>query len=426
MILDRTIPPAFKDIEQISIVHANEITLDNGVKVHTLFAGTEKVVRFELIFKAGHWYEPYNGVSYFTTKLLSAGTKNHSAKEIEEKIAFYGAFLDIITGYDRSSIVIYALSKHLPSLLPLLSEMVKESVFPDEELENLRKISLQHYKVNQQKTSFLASQKFRKSIFGIDHPYSRTIDEEAILKVNKDELINFYNSYFGSSGLDIVVSGNTEEDLIPHINTWFGKETWGLKPRSVDSYILQSSAEKNIVIEKSDSVQSSIRLGKLLFPINHPDYFKLSLLIEIYGGYFGSRLMKNIREEKGFTYGINASFHSLKNAGYLVIGTDVNKENTSNTIGEIFHEMKIMKNELVDKEELTIVKNYLLGSFLSSIATPFGLADRFKTIYFHEMDYNFYDQYIKTIKNTSSEDLIEMAKKYFKEDEMMEVICGGK
>jgi predicted Zn-dependent peptidase len=163
-----------------------------------------------------------------------------------------------------------------------------------------------------------------------------------------------------------------------------------------------------------------------LFPINHPDYFKLSLLIEIYGGYFGSRLMKNIREEKGFTYGINASFHSLKNAGYLVIGTDVNKENTSNTIGEIFHEMKIMKNELVDKEELTIVKNYLLGSFLSSIATPFGLADRFKTIYFHEMDYNFYDQYIKTIKNTSSEDLIEMAKKYFKEDEMMEVICGGK
>jgi len=426
MILDRTIPPAFKDIEHISIAQATTITLDNGVKVHSIFAGTEKVVRFELIFKAGHWYESYNGISYFTTKLLSAGTKNYNAKEIEEKIAFYGAFLDIITGYDRSSVVIYALSKHLPALLPLLSEMIKESIFPDEELENLRKISLQHYKINQQKTSFLASQKFRKTLFGNDHPYSRTIDEEAILKATKNDVGSFYKSYFGSEGLDIVISGNSDEDLIPHINKWFGQDTWGAKQISTYNFIPENSGEHKILIEKEDSVQSSIRLGKILFPINHPDYFKLSLLIEIYGGYFGSRLMKNIREEKGYTYGINASFHSLKNTGYLVIGTDVNKENTSNTIDEIFHEMKIMKNELVDQEELTIVKNYLLGSFLSSIANPFGLADRFKTIYFHELNYEFYDRYIDTIKKSTSNDLLEMAQKYFIEEEMIEVVCGGK
>ncbi|MBX9851786.1 MAG: insulinase family protein [Cytophagaceae bacterium] len=424
--LDRSIAPPFREIDSIDIVKAESHKLDNGIPFHIIKAGKEQVIRLEIIFEAGHWFEHHNGVSYFTTKLLSAGTSRLSSKEIEEKIAFYGSFIDLVTGYDRSTLTIYTLARHLENLLPLVRDIITDPVFPDEELKNLKNISSQNLKVNLEKTSFLASKNFRELLFGKDHPYGRIIDEEAISRVNRETLLSFHKKNFTSYNCDIILSGNGNQNFYELINNYLGKSEWGKYSKEEVKFDIKPSAVKTHVINKRGSVQSSIRMGLLLFPIDHPDYFKVNLLIEIFGGYFGSRLMKNIREEKGYTYGINASFHSLRNAGYLAIGTDVNKENTANTIHEILKEVKILKTVLTSEEELRTVKNYLIGNFINSLSTPFGLADKFKSIYYHNLDYSFYDKYISSLKTIFPADLRETANLYFKEEDFLEVVVGGK
>jgi zinc protease len=424
--LNRYASPEYREIDKFEIIKAESSYLDNGIPFHLIKAGNESVIRLEIIFKAGHWEEPFNGISFFTTKLLSAGTSKISAKEIEEKIALYGAFIDLAPGLNRTTLTIYTLSKHLINLIPLIQEIIIGSTFPEKEIENLKNITSQNLKVNLKKTSYIASKIFRKLLFGEDHPYGRTLDEEAITAVNQETLKVFHKNYFTSKNCDIILSGNGSEDFFKIINNYLGSVSWGSFEEGEKKYAFKTPGHTAELVQKKDSVQSSIRIGMLLFPISHPDYFKMNLLIEIFGGYFGSRLMKNIREEKGYTYGISAGFSALKTTGYMTIGTDVNKENTANTVKEIYHELKVLKSELVDEDELLTVKNYLLGSFVSSLSTPFGLADKFKTIYFKKLGYGFYDDYIQSLKTISSQDLLETANKYFDERQMIEVVVGDK
>jgi predicted Zn-dependent peptidase len=165
-------------------------------------------------------------------------------------------------------------------------------------------------------------------------------------------------------------------------------------------------------------------MGRKLFTRSHPDYFKMMVLNEILGGYFGSRLMRNIREEKGLTYGISSNLFTLQKEGYLLIGTDVKREFTSLTIEEVYKEMNILRTEPVGEEELETVKNYMAGSFAGSLSTPFALADHFKAIYFDGLTYDFYEHYIENILNTSAQQLQDLANQYLTDNSMLVVIAG--
>jgi predicted Zn-dependent peptidase len=150
------------------------------------------------------------------------------------------------------------------------------------------------------------------------------------------------------------------------------------------------------------------------------------VLNEVFGGYFGSRLMKNIREEKGFTYGISSNLVTLRHEGYLVIGTDVKKEFTGLTLDEVYKEMEILRNGPVGEEELQTVKNYMIGSFAGSLNSPFAIADNFKSIYFEGLTYDFFEHYIENILHTSAGDLVYLANTYLQPDSLLEVVVGGR
>jgi zinc protease len=425
-LLNRTAAPASKPLEHFELAQAKTRLLDNGIPFHSIISGPQPVIRLEIIFNAGNWYEEKQGVAFLASKMLPGGSTKYSSKEIEERIALYGAFMELNPGPDRSSFTIYTLSRHLPFLLPLILNIISEPAFPDKELDNLKNITIQNLKVNQNKTSHLANVRFKELLFGGQHPYGSSLKEEIILNVSKTELTDFHKSHYNYNNCDIILAGNGSEDFFRLINDAFGKSKWNaaenkaqVKKRSVIAGI-----KKDKVI-KEGTLQSSIRMGSRMFTISNPDYFKSFILIEILGGYFGSRLMKNIREDKGYTYGINASLICLKHEGYLTIGTDVKKEFTENTLKEIYKEIEILKSVSVDDEELEVVKNYLLGTFLSSLNTPFSIADKFKTIYFNGLDYSFYDNYIKSIKSISSADLKTTANKYLRNEDMIEVVSGS-
>jgi predicted Zn-dependent peptidase len=425
--LNRSIPPDFQTLQKVHLPQVQSQPLSNGYQLHWFSAGEQPVVRIELIFKAGNWYETGKGTSYFTVKMLNEGTSRRTARQINEYVDQFGAFIEFNHGQDRVNITLYTVIKHLPKLLPLLEEIVLDSVFPEKELQNLKNITAQNLKVNLEKTSYVAQTRFRELLFGEMHPYGRNLKEQDIESIQASQLKQYYQSTIRNQTCDILLCGNIDEATLALVRNTF-------EQIPVISHIQQEALREPVAslpytketIEKEDSLQSTIRLGKRMFTRQHPDYFKMLVLNEVFGGYFGSRLMKNIREEKGFTYGISSNLATLRHDGFLIIGTDVKKEFTGLTIDEVYKEMEILRNEPVGEEELQTVKNYMIGSFAGSLNSPFAIADNFKTIYFEGLTYDFFEHYIENILHTSARDLVNLANTYLLPDTMLEVVVGGR
>ena len=424
--LDRTISPAFQTIAAINIPPVQIIKLSNGIPLYVVNVGEQPIIKIEFSFEAGSWQETQNGVSLFTSKMILEGTKNYSSSEISEYFDKFGSFIESGQGLDRANFVVYGLKKHLPFLLPMVQELLNDAIFPEKELDTFKNIQLQTLQVNSEKTAFIANKTFRKKVFGDIHPYGNSLNEEAIKGINQAVLVDFYHNYWQEKPHRIFLSGNVGEAEIKLIEQYFGSQTIS---SSISNKIFTNQVlpkGENILIEKEGAMQSSIRMGKQLMTRKHPDFFTMMLLNEVLGGYFGSRLMKNIREEKGLTYGISSNLALFGQAGYFVIGTDVKREFTQQTIDEIHKEIKILQTELITGDELEVVKNYMAGSFAGSLNTPFDIADRYKVIFSENLPLDFYDNYIPTIQQISDEMLLEAANKYLAVDSLFEIVVGGK
>ncbi|GAB3810108.1 pitrilysin family protein [Spirosoma humi] len=426
MILDRTQPPAFQAIQQIQLPAVQSHRLDNGVPLHLISVAHQPVLRLECVFNAGTWYEQVPGSAFFTMKMLSEGTPARSSAQINEYIDRYGAFLELNSGPDRASVVVYCLTKFLPDLLPLLREMLTEPAFPQKELDDLRNITLQNLRVNYEKNAYLAGVLFRETLFGADHPYGRSQRPEAVEQLTRQGVVDFFERVVRNRPFQIVLAGQATENEVVAINRELGQLSIRTDTLASADGPIQADDRLAVLAEKPDSIQSSIRIGRRLFTRSHPDFFKMLVTNEILGGYFGSRLMKNIREEKGFTYGISSNMPSFRRDGYFLIGTDVNKENTQQTLDEIRKEIHILQTEPVLPDELETVQNYMAGEFVGSLNTPFEIADRYKVILLDDMPADFLTTYIQHVRAVSPTDIMEMAGRYLASDSLREVIVGGK
>lgn len=423
--LDRKTPPESHSLERFPLRKVQRYNTASGVPIFHINAGKEPIVRIELIFKAGSWYEEKNSASFFTARMLNEGTKKHTSAQIAETIAQYGAFTEVVPGNNRIIYTVMMLSKHVGKLLPLLEDIFTGSIFPEKELEVLKKITAQNLQVKQSKTSHLAQVEFRKLIFGPNHPYGRSLTLEDIASITRDDLQQHFDQHLSKENCEVLVAGDVNEALLSELDLFIERLN-STEVKVNPEYKLQENTGHTSLIEKEESLQSSIRMGRAMFDRTHPDYFDFLILNEVYGGYFGSRLMKNIREDKGYTYGIYSSIVPQQNGGHFIIATDVKKEVTQKAIDEIIKEMLKLKEERVGDEELSTVKNYLKGSFLNSINTAFSLADKFKAIHFFGLGYDYFDRYFSAVDLATPETVQHTAQQYFDVDSMIEVVAGGK
>ena len=418
--LDRKIAPPYVSSTSFDLIHPEKKLLPNGIELFFINGGSQNVLKIEVLFKAGRWFEKKWGASHFASHLLSKGTRSKSSFEIAQLFDRYGAHLEVSAGLDNVSVALYALTKNLQPVLELLTEILQQPVFPEKEIDQAKSIYIQNLKVNYEKTSFLASKYFRKSVFGEGHPYGKELDEKDIHDLAQQDLVDHFNIFL--QHFSVFVSGKIDPDneqrILDVFSTWRTtqeeskvRETAGLKPLHQH-------------IEKEKSVQSSIRMGRTCIRRTHPDYSTAVFVSHVLGGYFGSRLMKNIREEKGLTYGISASLHPMIHASYLVIGADVNKENINLTFDEIRKELKRLRTEPISPDELETSRNHFIGSLQSELTTPFAHADKLKTIYLYGLPFTFYQEMISKINNTTPEDIIEISERYFNETEFFEIAVG--
>jgi predicted Zn-dependent peptidase len=328
---------------------------------------------------------------------------------------------------DHASVVLYTLNKHLKSTLPVVEQVIKDAMFPQEELDTHLKNKLQKFHVNNQKVATLARKRFGELIFGEKHPYGINVKEKDFSIINRELLKQFYSTYYRANSCKIVLAGKVNDDIYTILDEHFGGNDWlATNNLNIAPVKIDTTTNKEQLIFKEDALQSAIRIGKVMFNKTNPDYQPLLILNTIFGGYFGSRLMSNIREDKGYTYGIGSGIASLKHSGYFFISTEAGVDVCQKAINEIYKEMSRMQTELVSAEELELVKNYMLGTFLRSVDGPFALAERFKGIMEYDLGYDYFDRYIATIKSISASQLKDLAIKYFDKDTMIELVVGKK
>ena len=420
--LDRTIAPVSYPIERIDFPKYELVHLDNGIKVCLINLGEQDVFKLELNTDAGALNTSIPGVASMTAQLMKRGTKTRTAKDINESFDFYGAFWDVQANFDLGTITIYSLKKHFETLIHLLEDILVNSIFPENEFKKEMEIEAQRTNLNWEKTSFAANQYFRKAIFGSD-PYSRFSTADSLKNIQIEHLKSFYKKHWSNSKPSITLSGKVGEMEIKVLNQTLGQLNFQ-ESSSKNSFSNSLTSEKRIQHSKENSTQSSIRFGKIGMTRKNPDYFKFTVLNTILGGYFGSRLQKNIREEKGFTYGISSSMIPMQRAGYWVVGTDVNKDKAEETISEIRKEIAILQTDLVSDSELVLVKNYLMGSFTGELTQAFDIADKVKIIQLEGLALDFYDQFQDEILSCKAQELRDLANNYLSLDDMTEVIVG--
>ncbi len=419
--LDRSASPIFQTITDFSFIHAISQSLDNGVAMHIIDAGTQPVIRLEIVFNYGKWNENKNQASLFTSKMLLEGTDLKSSVEISEIIDGYGAFIEVTPGVDYTTVSLYCIHEFLKPLLELLSEVLNYPSFPGEELSKVKNIQAQALKINLEKNSYLASNYFRQRLFGNNHPYGRILRQDSIEDINSDDVNSFYQE-LNRTQRELIISGQITSKVIDQIKHVFDKQAYSPEVFSKTHEVETSNIPQ--VENKKDSLQSSLRIGKLMVKKDDKEFHKIFIANTLLGGFFGSRLMKNIREEKGLTYGIQSSVPVLLNSGYFVITADVIKQNKDLAIQEIYSELKLLRTKLPTKSEMEILRNYLTGTFQSEINTPFSLADKFKSVHLYGLDYDYYDNLFTTIQNCKPSDITSTAEKYFNEDSMLSVVVG--
>lgn len=419
--LDRTVPPPFQKINSLNFAWPKAMSLKEGLPLFVLNAGNQPIIKLELICSAGAWYEPHNGVAYFTAKMLQEGTQHKSAHDIAQYIDQYGASIQVQVQPDVCTFTLMTLAKHLNPMLALLAELLLAPIFSEQRLAHLKNITLQALKVNAKKNNQVARKQFKNILFGSTHPYGRQLTETAIADITSAHLKQYHKEQL-LAGCCLFVSGQVHEQDLQTIQHY-------LQPLSVQAPAPRLPSESRqrpsqVHVPRPKSLQTAINMGKVLVIKHHPDYLPLLVVNELLGGYFGSRLMGNIREEKGYTYGIFSRIIPLKHTSYLLIATEAIQGVAQAICQEIEKEIKTLQTVPVPKEELQTIQNYMLGAFLAEINDPFAVMEKFKAAYLHGLDQDYYEQLYDTITHIDTPQIMALANQYLSKDSFSQVIVG--
>ncbi len=425
MVLDRKTPPDIHDAIEFDYVlpPINTVKLDNGLPLYWLNAGVQDVVEIDWVFRAGLWSEQKPSVAQATAGLLKNGTSKYTSEQIHESLEFYGAQLKVNAGNDFAIVTLYALTKHLSSLLPMVYEILTDAIFPDHEIEIHKRNVIQRLLVNLRQCEFVANQKVDAMLFGDTHPYGRYSKKENIEALEREDLITFYKHWYNLSSVKMFMSGKVGEKEVKAVNSVFGKVVLSASNPPVMNFSPYTMVERSMqIVNDPNGVQGAIRIGRQFHNRNHPDYAPMVVLNTLFGGYFGSRLMSNIREDKGYTYGIYSSLTPDLHGGSLIIHTETGRDVIEKAMKEIYKEMDLLRKNKASDEELLLVKNYLLGGLLGDLDGPFSILQRWRTLILNGFSKDYFNNNIRVYKTVTADDLLVLAERYFNPKDFCEVV----
>ena len=423
--MNRKIAPHIKDAVdyKLELKPCDHYELDNGVPVYSINAGAQDVLQIEMVFYAGNFFEQDKGIAAATNFMLKNGTTTRNAFQLNEAFEYYGAYSNRACYNETAVLTLHTLAKHVTKLLPVMQDMLTNSIFPEQELEIYKQNSRQRLKVNLQKCEFVAGRLIDSYLFGEKLPYGTYTNPEDIDKLHVEEIKKFYREYYLQGQCVIFVAGNIPVDIPQLLNEYFGKLTLGKPPASLPDIKATPATEiKYRVQNEPDAVQGAIRIASAFPNRHHPDFKKVIILNNVFGGFFGSRLMSNIREEKGYTYGIHSYLQNHMQQSAWMVSTEAGKDVCEATIEEVYKEMKILREEKIGEEELLLVRNFMIGGILGDLDGPFQIIAKWKNIILNNLGENYFYDSVDEIKTVTAIELQEMANKYLLPEKFYELV----
>jgi zinc protease len=396
----------------------------NGVMLYGFNGALNDILRIDLVFEGGRWAEQKPLVADAVARMFKSGTNSKNALQIETGIDQLGATIKAHAGYHGFTISLFTMRKYLPQVLNIFLDCWMNVNFPESELAIFKKNALAKLKVNEQKADFLAEMAFKEQLFGEHHPYGYTTKSTFIKALHHDDLKKYYNEHVSRSLPRIYIGGRYDDHDIQIITEKFGQLGFSL-PKAALIHTLTPDPIPFKHVHKKGLSQVSIMMGKRLFNKLHPDYPSFILLNTIFGGYFGSRLMKNIREDKGFTYGIYSTLQTYRNDGAFFVQTDTSNEHLNECLSEIKNEIHNIQHELVSAEELLQAKNYLMGKYLTRVDGPFAQMETFKNFHTEGVPIEYFNVFTDVILETKPATLQELANTYLNAESMICVVAGS-
>lgn len=425
--LNRNIQPAICEPSHLDVQRPERHVFPNGIVLNVLDACDSEVTRVDLVMGGGRWHQTQPLQALFTNRMLREGTRQYTAACIAEKLDYYGAWLDLSSAPEYTYVTLYSLNKYLPQTLDILESIVKEPVFPEKELKVIVDTNVEQFKVNLSKVDFLAHRALVKTLFGGHHPAGRLVCEDDYQRIVPDVLRQFYDRYYNSGNCTLYLSGKITGDCVRRVEALFGNEPFGQGTRpEKKTFRPETDARKQVFVERAGVLQSAVRLGMLTLDRCHPDYLKFRVLVTLLGGYFGSRLMSNIREQKGYTYGISAGYASYPDQGVLTISTETANQYVAPLIAEVYREITRLQDEQVSSEELSMVKNYMLGDLCRSCESAFSLADGWIFLQVYGLKDTYFADAMQAIKDITPGEIQDLACKYLRKEDLKEVVAGAK
>ena len=419
--LDRTMPPALRHTLDFHLPEPVRFATSAAPECLLIPSDLHSVLRLDFVFPAGKITEQHSGVSYFTGVMLEKGTRHRSAQAVSEHLDYYSAHVDVSTGQDRVIVSLYCLSANLGQVLPLVLEMLTEPAFPADELQLAASIYSDDLRVNQEKTSWLASNRIRELVFD-HHPYGRSASLDDVQALQREWLEEHFRSHYMPS--HVMIAGNGQEADLRTLEDFLCRNFPG-PGRTING---ASAAPQPFVVrpqerqERANAVQCSIRFGRQGIDRRSEDYPALLMADHILGGFFGSRLMKNIREEKGLTYGIYSSVQQLEHASIITIGAEVNKENVELALREIRTEMTGMHS--ISDGELSTARHHFIGSLQNDVATIFASSEKIRFLRINRLPDTYFADLIGAIDRLPTEEVEAAAARYFNPETFSVTISG--
>lgn len=387
--------------------------------------GSEETLMVNWVFYAGNWYEDSKAVAAATNFLLKNGTSKRKAFDINEHFEYHGAYLNRGCYNETAELTLHCLNKHTNELLPVVAELITDAVFPAEELAIYKQNVQQRLKVNLQKCEFVASRLIDACLFGEQHPYGTYNNAEDYDAIRREDIVAFYDKYYRNGRCVIFAAGKLPADLISELEKHFG--TLPLRSHKQEVTIIRHPVQpapqkKSHIINDPTGVQAAIRIARPFPNRHHPDFQKAMVLNSLFGGFFGSRLMANIREDKGYTYGIYSYLLNHIHDGGWMVSTEAGRDVSEATVTEVYNEMALLREEPVDDEELLMTRNYMIGSILGDLDGPFQVIARWKNLVLNNLDEEYFNNGLQVIRTVTAEELHELANKYLQPDQFYELV----
>ena len=415
-------PPRITPSE-VDVQLAEKHTLANGVALYTLASEDFEVLRFSFVFRAGSAVQTVPFSASAAANLLAEGSTEHSAQQIAEQLDYYGSWYDVNIDRDYAYISFATLSKFFDHTLAVAEEILLRPAFPEEELRTYAAKRRQRLAIDRTKVDVEAREAFARALFGPRHPYGISSSEELYDSLTRRDVVEFYRRFYTAERCFVVCSGRIGDHELQALGDLAGRLPRGGVVE--DPRFPASETVHEAFVDHPGAVQSSLRLGRLLFPRQHPDFVGMQVVATALGGYFGSRLMQNLRERNGYTYGVVAAMVNFERAGYFAVATQVGTDVTRQALGEIYHEIELLRTEPMPEEELALVKNMMTGEMMRILDGPFGIADVTIENILCGTDNTVIGENIRRIRSMTPDDVLQLSRKYLAREDLVTVVAGS-